>query len=113
MLERQFLTLVVTLATFAATIWLYLIIPKGFLPLQDTGLVYGVMEGGQDVSFIEMQRLSGEVERVIRQDPDVTGVVSVIGVTPLNATPECRPARHHAAPARRARRHRHGQSSTD
>jgi multidrug efflux pump len=86
-LERQFLTLVVTLATFAATIWLYLIIPKGFLPLQDTGLIYGVLEGGQDVSFIEMQRLSGEIEGVIRQDPDVTGVVSVIGVTPLNATP--------------------------
>ena len=46
-----------------------------------------MLEGGQDVSFTEMQRLSGEIERVIRQDPDVTGVVAVIGVTPLNATP--------------------------
>src|SRR3979490_978321 len=86
-LGHQFLTLVVTLATFAATIWLYVIIPKGFLPLQDTGLIYAVLEGGQDVSFIEMQRLSGEIESVIRKDPDVTGVVAVIGVTPLNATP--------------------------
>src|SRR5262249_11425372 len=63
------------------------IIPKGFLPLQDTGLIYAVMEGGQDVSFTEMQRLRGVIETTIRKDPDVTGVVSVIGVTPLNATP--------------------------
>jgi multidrug efflux pump len=86
-LGHQFLTLVVTLATFGATIWLYIIIPKGFLPLQDTGLIYAVLEGGQDVSFIEMQRLSGTVESALRRDPDVTGVVAVIGVTPLNATP--------------------------
>ncbi|HXA88760.1 MAG TPA: efflux RND transporter permease subunit, partial [Mycobacterium sp.] len=86
-LGHEFLTLMVTLATFGATVWLYVIIPKGFLPLQDTGLIYGVMEGGQDVSFIEMQRLSSEIESTIRKDPDVTGVVSVIGVTPLNATP--------------------------
>jgi multidrug efflux pump len=86
-LGHQFLTLMVTLATFGATIWLYVIIPKGFLPLQDTGLIYAVLEGGQDVSFIEMQRLSGTVESALRRDPDVTGVVAVIGVTPLNATP--------------------------
>jgi multidrug efflux pump len=86
-LEHQFLTLTVTLATLAATIWLYIIIPKGFLPLQDTGLIYAVLEGGEDVSFAEMQRLRADVETVIRRDPDVTGVVSVVGVTPLNATP--------------------------
>jgi multidrug efflux pump len=45
------------------------------------------MEGGEDVSFTEMQRLRGVVETAIRQDPDVVGVVSVVGVTPLNATP--------------------------
>src|SRR5215468_8599053 len=45
------------------------------------------MEGGEEVSFAEMQRLRGVVENAIRQDPDVTGVVSVVGVTPLNATP--------------------------
>jgi multidrug efflux pump len=86
-LGHQFLTLMVTLATLVATIWLYLIIPKGFLPLQDTGLIYGVLEGGEDVSFAEMQRLRSEIEDAIRKDPDVTGVVSVVGVTPLNATP--------------------------
>src|SRR5262249_18231749 len=77
-LRHQFLTLMVTLATLAATFWLYIIIPKGFLPLQDTGLIYAVMEGGQDVSFTEMQRLRGVIETTIRKDPDVTGVVSVI-----------------------------------
>ncbi len=40
-----------------ATVWLYIIIPKGFLPQQDTGLIFAVMEGGDEVSFAEMQRL--------------------------------------------------------
>src|SRR3954454_20297156 len=86
-LRRQMLTLLVTAATLVATVWLYLIIPKGFLPLQDTGLVFAVMEGGEEVSFNEMQRLRAEVEAAIRKDADVTGVVSVVGVTPVNATP--------------------------
>jgi multidrug efflux pump len=86
-LRHEKLTLLVTLATVIATAWLYIIIPKGFLPLQDTGLIFAVMEGGQEVSFAEMQRLQSTVEGVLRKDPDVTGVVSVIGVTPINATP--------------------------
>jgi multidrug efflux pump len=86
-LRHESLTLIVTFGTLAATIWLYIIVPKGFLPLQDTGLIFGVMEGGEEVSFTEMQRLRGVVETAIRQDPDVVGVVTVVGVTPLNATP--------------------------
>jgi multidrug efflux pump len=86
-LRHQTLTLVATAATLAATVWLYIVIPKGFLPLQDTGLIFAVMEGGQEVSFTEMKRLQVEVEGAIRADPEVTGVVSVIGVTPINATP--------------------------
>src|SRR6516164_5728267 len=86
-LRHETLTLLVTAATLVATIWLYIIIPKGFLPLQDTGLIFAVMEGGQDISFTEMKRLQGAVEDAMRKDPDVTGVVSVIGVTPINATP--------------------------
>src|SRR5205809_364793 len=86
-LRHETLTLLVTGATLIATIWLYIIIPKGFLPLQDTGLIFAVMEGGQDISFTEMKRLQATVENAIRKDPDVTGVVSVIGVTPINATP--------------------------
>jgi multidrug efflux pump len=86
-LRHETLTLLVTGATLVATIWLYIIIPKGFLPLQDTGLIFAVMEGGQEVSFTEMKRLQATVEDAIRKDPDVSGVVSVIGVTPINATP--------------------------
>ncbi|MGB6352248.1 MAG: efflux RND transporter permease subunit, partial [Pseudolabrys sp.] len=86
-LGRQRETLLVTLATLVATIFLYIIIPKGFLPLQDTGLITAVTEAATDISFTEMQRLQRQVEDTIRGDPDVTGVVSVIGVSPINATP--------------------------
>ncbi len=86
-LRRQRATLLVTLATFAATIFLYIVIPKGFLPLQDTGLITAVTEAGTDVSFGEMQRRQRQVEEIVRADPDVTGVVSVIGVSTLNKSP--------------------------
>ena len=86
-LRHQRGTLLVTVVTLAATIFLYMVMPKGFLPLQDTGLITAVTEAGTDVSFDEMQRRQGEIESIVQRDPDVTGVVSVIGVSPLNATP--------------------------
>jgi multidrug efflux pump len=86
-LLRQTMTILVTAATLALTIWLYIIIPKGFLPPQDTGLINAVTEGGPEVSFEEMQRLQTRVIDAIKQDPDVTGAVSVIGVSPMNPTP--------------------------
>jgi multidrug efflux pump len=86
-LRRERATLVVTIATLIATIWLYVLIPKGFLPIQDTGLIKAVTEAGPEVSYAEMQRLQQSIVDVIRRDPDVTGVVSVVGVTPMNPTP--------------------------
>src|SRR5215218_5929146 len=86
-LRHQTLTLVTTVATLVATIALYLVIPKGFLPPQDTGLITAVIEAGQDVSFNEMKRLQGEAAEAIRRDGDVSGVVSVIGISPINPTP--------------------------
>ena len=86
-LRHQFATLMVTLGTLALTMVLYVAMPKGFLPLQDTGLITAVTEAGPDVSFEEMERRQHEVETIVRADPDVIGVVSVIGVSPLNATP--------------------------
>jgi multidrug efflux pump len=86
-LRRQTMTILVTAGTLALTIWLYVIIPKGFLPPQDTGLINAVTEGGPEVSFEEMQRLQTRVVEAIKQDPDVTGTVSVIGVSPMNPTP--------------------------
>jgi multidrug efflux pump len=86
-LRHQRETLAVTLITLAATIALYVVMPKGFLPLQDTGLITAVTEAEPAVSFTEMQRRQRLVEEAIRTDPDVTGVVSVLGVSPVNATP--------------------------
>ena len=86
-LRHQAATLLVTLLTLVATVWLYLIIPKGFLPSQDTGLISAVSEAGTEVSFAQMQRLQAQVEEAIRKDPDVTGVVSILGVSRMNPTP--------------------------
>jgi multidrug efflux pump len=61
--------------------------PKGFLPSQDTGLISAVSEAGTEVSFAQMQRLQSQVEAAIKKDPDVTGVVSVLGVSRMNPTP--------------------------
>ena len=88
----------VTLATLAATVLLYIVMPKGFLPLQDTGLITAVTEAGADVSFIEMQRAAAQVEDAMRGRPDVAGVVSVVGVIAAQCHAECRPAHHHAGP---------------
>jgi multidrug efflux pump len=102
-LRHQGLTLATTLFTLAATIFLYIIVPKGFLPLQDTGLITAVTEAGPEVSFAEMQRLQGDVVAAIRRDPGATGVVSVIGVSTLNPTPNA----GHLAITLKARDERH------
>jgi len=86
-LRRRGLMLVVTAATLALTGWLYLVIPKGFLPDQDTGLLTVVVEAAPDVSFTEMTRLGDQVLAVIRRDPDVAATVAVVGVGALNPTP--------------------------
>ncbi|NWG72840.1 MAG: efflux RND transporter permease subunit, partial [Parvularculaceae bacterium] len=86
-LRHQAATLSVTALTFAATVWLYVIVPKGFLPVQDTSLITAVTEAGPEVSFAEMQRLQDQVTAAVRRDPDVTGVVSVVGVSTMNPTP--------------------------
>src|SRR5947207_2089540 len=85
-LQRQRATLVVTFATIAATLVMYVIAPKGFLPLQDTASITAVTEAGPDVSFAEMQSRQTQAADAIRADPDVTGVVSVIGAGSVNPT---------------------------
>ncbi|MBR0741095.1 efflux RND transporter permease subunit [Bradyrhizobium liaoningense] len=85
-LERQRATLVVTFVTLIATLVLYVVAPKGFLPLQDTASITAVTEAGPDVSFAEMQKRQAEVAAAIKADPDVVGVVSVIGAGSVNPT---------------------------
>jgi multidrug efflux pump len=86
-LHHQSMTLVTTAITLAVTIALYVVVPKGFLPLQDTGLITAVTEAGPEVSFAEMTRLQDLVVQAIERDGDVIGTVSVIGVSTLNHTP--------------------------
>jgi multidrug efflux pump len=85
-LRHQASTLLITAITFAATIWLYIIIPKGFLPDQDTGAVTAVVEGGPEASFTEISSLQKQVAGTIALDKDVSGVASIVGIGTLNAT---------------------------
>ena len=86
-LGRPSLMLLVTAATLAITGWLYLVIPKGFLPDQDTGLLTVVVEAGPQASFAEVSRLQEQVSAAIQRDPDVVSVMAVVGVGALNPTP--------------------------
>ncbi|MBX9647766.1 MAG: efflux RND transporter permease subunit, partial [Xanthobacteraceae bacterium] len=85
-LQHRTMTLVVTFATIALTLILYVMAPKGFLPLQDTGSITAVTEAGADVSFAEMQSRQTAAAAAIQADPDVVGVVSVIGAGSVNPT---------------------------
>src|SRR5213080_4853475 len=85
-LGRQRATLLVTFGTIIATLLMYVIAPKGFLPLQDTASITAVTEAGPDVSFAEMQSRQATAAAAIQADPDVVGVVSVIGAGSVNPT---------------------------
>lgn len=85
-LRHQLLTLWVALGTFLLTALLYAMVPKGFFPQQDTGLIQAISQGPQAVSFSSMaHRQKGVVERIL-QDPDVSAVTSFIGIDGTNAT---------------------------
>ena len=85
-LRHQVLTLLVTLATFVLTVYLYIIVPKGFFPVQDTGVLLGITEGPQSISFGEMADRQQKLARVILEDPDVESLSSFIGIDGTNTT---------------------------
>jgi multidrug efflux pump len=85
-LRHQRATLVVTFLTIIATLLLYVVAPKGFLPLQDTASITAVTEAGPEVSFADMKLRQTQVADAIRADPDIVGVVSVIGAGSVNPT---------------------------
>jgi hydrophobe/amphiphile efflux-1 (HAE1) family protein len=85
-LRHQFLTLVPTLVLIVLTGFLYVIIPKGFFPEQDTGFIFGEADSRQDMSFAGMSTLERQVLDVVRQDPAVSGAVGFVGATGGNAT---------------------------
>jgi len=78
-LRHQFLTLLVTLATIGFTIYLYIIVPKGFFPQQDTGRLTGSIQADQDTSAQSMARLLEQFVNAVKEDPAVEGVIAFTG----------------------------------
>jgi HAE1 family hydrophobic/amphiphilic exporter-1 len=78
-LRWRLTTLMVFFATVALSGYLFVIIPKGFFPQQDTGLITSISEAGQDVSFVEMTRIQEEIGKIAQADPDVASVAMAIG----------------------------------
>jgi hydrophobe/amphiphile efflux-1 (HAE1) family protein len=80
-LRHRFITLLVFIGTVALSVYLFVIIPKGFFPQQDTGLILGTSEAAQDVSFAEMKRYQLALAAVVAADPDVATVGMNAGAT--------------------------------
>ena len=85
-LRHQFLTLLVAIATFGLTVYLYIAIPKGFFPVQDTGMIQAITEAPQSISYSAMADLQRNVAAEILKDPDVANLSSFIGVDGNNST---------------------------
>ena len=86
-LDHQRITMMAMLATLGLTVLLAVIVPKGFFPQQDTGLLIGVSEASPDVSFAHMMELQRSLADVVLKDPDVDTVASFIGSDGTNPTP--------------------------
>ncbi len=85
-LRHQTLTMLVSVVTLAATVQLYFIVPKGFFPVQDTGVILGISEAPQSISFDAMAERQLRLNRAILTDPDVASLSSFIGVDGTNTT---------------------------
>lgn len=85
-LKHQPLTLLVAIGTLALTVFLYMVVPKGFFPVQDTGVIQGITEAPQSISFSAMSQRQQALAQLILQDPAVQSLSSYIGVDGDNAT---------------------------
>jgi multidrug efflux pump len=85
-LDRQFATLIVAVGTLVLTVILYIFIPKGFFPVQDTGLIQGISEATQSISFAAMSERQQALGKAILADPAVDSLSSFIGVDGTNTT---------------------------
>jgi multidrug efflux pump len=85
-LAHQPLTLLVAIATLIVTVLLYILIPKGFFPIQDTGVILGISEAPQSISFPAMAQRQQALAQVVLQDPAVESLSSFIGVDGTNTT---------------------------
>jgi multidrug efflux pump len=86
-LRHQTATLLVTAATVVLTLLLYVVVPKGFFPVQDTGVILGISEAPENVSFTAMEQRQQALAAVILKDPAVESLSSFIGVDGTNTTP--------------------------
>jgi multidrug efflux pump len=85
-LRHQTFTLLVAIATLVLTVFLYIIVPKGFFPVQDTGVLQGISEAPQNISFKEMAIRQLTLAEVLQADSAVANVSSIIGVDGINST---------------------------
>jgi multidrug efflux pump len=85
-LRHRFFTLMVTIATVVATILLFIVVPKGFFPVQDTGVILGISEAPQSVSFASMATRQQKLVEILLKDPVVDNISSFIGVDGTNTT---------------------------
>ena len=85
-LRHQPATLLVAAGTLALTIYLYMIVPKGFFPVQDTGAILGISQAPETVSFAAMSKRQQDLVKAIRQDPAVENLTSFIGADGVNTT---------------------------
>jgi len=85
-LRRRGWTLLVALATVAATVVLFIKTPKGFFPQDDTGFIFGMTEAASDISFPAMTKLQQRAAEIVRADPAVASVGSSVGSSPYNAS---------------------------
>ncbi|MDR2011664.1 MAG: efflux RND transporter permease subunit, partial [Rhodanobacter sp.] len=85
-LDRQFAVLLVAVGTLVLTVILYIVIPKGFFPVQDTGLIQGITEASQSISFAAMAERQQALAQEVLKDPAVESLSSFIGVDGINTT---------------------------
>ena len=85
-LRYQTITLLVAVATLVLTILLYIDIPKGFFPTQDTGIIQGITQASPSISFTEMEERQQQIAKVLLADPAVQGISSFIGADGTNTT---------------------------
>ena len=85
-LRQQTLTMFVSLLTLVATVYLYFLVPKGFFPVQDTGVILGISEAAQDISFDAMAAKQRLLNQAILKDPAVESLSSFIGIDGTNTT---------------------------
>ena len=85
-LGYQTITLLVAVATLVLTVVLYIIIPKGFFPTQDTGVIQGISQAPETISFAAMEKKQQQLAHVILQDPAVESMSSFIGADGTNTT---------------------------